>query len=148
MPSLRGIEVRDRNHRNIGANNTPRGEEKAPTPARTYWQRYEIENYLLNPEAILRFLEKRGGDDMKTRADEYMRKQWPPVLYDEPFADNDFDTTKGKNIIAKLMENVGLTWDHKDCVNIAEEMTADEVHPEVREKLDRIAEELDVAASE
>lgn len=85
---------------------------------------------------------------MKTRADEYMRKQWPPVLYDEPFADNDFDTTKGKNIISKLMENVGLTWDHKDCVNIAEEMTADEVHPEVREKLDRIAEELDVAASE
>ncbi len=74
-----------------------------------------------------------------------MKKHWPPVLLGDPFSDSPLHETKGKDILSKLMEDVGLPWSHKDCVEIAEEMKADEVHPEVRQKLDRIAEELELA---
>ena len=145
VPSCRGIELRDRNRRNVREGGDGRSREKSRTPIRIYWRRYEIENYLLHPDAIIRFVDKRGSDEMKTRADRHMNKHWPPVLLGDPFSDSPLHETKGKDIVSKLMEDVGLSWSHKDCVEIAEEMTADEVHPEVRQKLDRIAEELEIA---
>jgi len=148
VASFRGIELRDRNNRDV-VSKGDNGIKKSPwMPVRIYWSRHEIENYLLHPKVILRFLDKRGSDDMKMRADEYMRKQWLPVLYDEPFADNEFDTRKGKDVISKLMENVGLPWNDTNCVDIAQEMRRDEVHPEVHEKLDRVAKELDLPGSQ
>ena len=90
-------------------------------------------------------MDKQGADDLRTRAARHMREQWPPVLRDEPLADSLLDNSKGK-VISKLMVDVGVAWNDKDCVDIAEEMKPDEVHPEVREKLDRLAEELDLAA--
>lgn len=146
VPSCRAIELRDRNHRNVATNDKNRRRKKSRTPTRMYWRRYEIENYLLHPKAILRLMDKRGADDLRTRATRHMREQWPPVLRDDPLADSLLDNSKGKDVISKLMIDVGVAWNDKDCVDIAEEMKPDEVHPEVREKLDRLAEELDVAA--
>lgn len=142
-PSCRGIELRDSNRRNM----TEENGGKPRTPATIYWRRYEIENYLLHPEAILRFVEKRGTGDMKKRAEGHIRKNWPPALLSDPFAENLLDRTKGKDVIAKLMHDVGLDWKHTNCVDIAEEMKRHEVHDEVRDKLDRIAEELNLTAS-
>ena len=148
VPSLRGIELRDSNLRNIATDVENRHGGELRTPARLYWRRYEIENYLLHPGVIQRFVEKRGAGDMKLRANKYIKKYWPRVLFADPSEHSPLDRNKGKEVISKLMENVGLPWSDKDCVDIAQEMRRDEVHPEVREKLDRIAEELDVAASE
>ena len=148
VSAFRGIELCDRNRRKIVANDGDNSRGKPRTPPRIYWRRYEIENYLLQPDVMLRFIEKRGADEeTRTRAEEYMKRQWPPVLQDDPLADSVLDRNKGKETIAELMEDVGLSWKNSDCVYIAEVMKPEEVHSEVREKLDRIAEELELTES-
>lgn len=143
VPSLRGIELRDRNNKDISQ--SARNEAMRSAPPRTYWHRYEIENYLRHPDAILRVVARRGGSDAKTRADEHMERNWPPVVIENPLEENQvLDSNKGKDIIAKVMESAGLQWKHRECVEIAEEMTAAEVHPDVEKKLDVLAVELAV----
>ena len=140
VPSLRGIELRDRNNKDISQN--ARDEAMRSTPPRTYWHRYEIENYLLHPDAIMRVVVRRGGNKAKTRAEEHLEGNWPPVVIKYPLEDNLFFDNKGKGIIAKVMESAGLSWRDRECVEIAEEMTAAEVHPDVEKKLDELAAEL------
>lgn len=148
VSACRGIELCDRNRRKIVTDDGDNRRGKPRTPPRIYWHRYEIENYLLQPDVMLRFMEKRGADEeTRTRAAEFMRRQWPLVLQDDPLADSVLDRNKGKETIAELMEDMGLSWKNSDCVYIAEVMKPDEVHSEVREKLDRIAEELEVTES-
>lgn len=141
VPSLSGIELRDRNRGGLSRNNRDKAFQQ--TPPRIYWQRYEIENYLVHGDAILRLVERRGGKAARTRADAHIERTWPRMVVEEPFEDNPFHEAKGKGIIAPVMESAGLPWNDRECVAIAEEMTAAEVHPEVKEKLDQIATKLD-----
>ncbi len=140
VPSLRGIELRDRNNNDISQ--STRDEAMRSTPPRTYWHRYEIENYLLHPDAIMRVVVRRGGNKAKIRAEKHLEGNWPPVVIKDPLADNQFLDTKGKGIIANVMESAGVPWRDRECVEIAEGMTAAEVHPDVEKKLDELAVEL------
>ena len=147
VPSLRGIELRDRNDKNISQND--RDKAMQSTPPTTYWHRYEIEDYLLHPDAILRLVERRGGSEARTCAKAHIAANLPPVVIETPLEDNQFNLdTKGKIFIATVMESAGLRWMDRDCVAIAEEMTAGEVHPEIREKLNELAAKLTIGGDD
>jgi len=103
------------------------------------WKRYEIENYLLQPEAIKRFL---NFPLMNAKVDEEFRKQVPPkidFLGDHPFLAR---IKASDEFLGPLLESVGRPTPKKDLYLLAAKMTKDEIHPEVREKLDRIAKAL------
>ena len=103
------------------------------------WQRYEIENYLLIPSAIKRFLNIRLYEQ---KVDEKFGKQIPPDT--DLFGDIPALTrVKASNeFLVPLFEEIGLNTTKGELYQLAAKMTPDEIHPEVIEKLDAIAEFL------
>lgn len=107
------------------------------------WQRYEIENYLLQPEAIKRFL---NFPLMNEEVNEAFQKQVP--LGTDPFGDH-VSLTRVKasdEFLTPLLRDLGRPVPKKDLYQLAAAMNPDEIHPEVREKLDHIAKTLNPGA--
>ena len=113
--------------------------------ARIRWKRYEIESYLIHPKAIVRFVESVGGQESANSADRYMEQQLPPVVYNTPLASSDhLQMEKAKRILSKIMQEAGLNIQETDYYQIAAQMTKEEIHPEVVEKLDAIANHFNI----
>ena len=106
------------------------------------WQRYEIENYLLIPSAVKRFL--KNDPSLEPKVDEEFGKQIPPDT--DLFGDIPALTrVKASNeFLVPFFEKIGLNTTKGELYQLAAKMTPDEIHPEVREKLDAIAEHLDL----
>jgi len=103
------------------------------------WKRYEIENYLLQPEAIKRFLD---FPLMNAQVDEKFGEQVPPktdLFGDHPALAR---IKASDEFLRPLLKSDGRPTPKKDLYLLAGKMTKDEIHPEVREKLDRIAKAL------
>ena len=103
------------------------------------WRRYEIENYLLQPEAIARFVD---FPLMQSVVDQEFRKQVPQGadLFGEHVA---LTRVKGSDeFLLPLLAKVGRSTPKRDLYLLAAIMREDEIHPEVHEKLDRIAKSL------
>ena len=137
VPNLRGVEIRDRNGGKGRVRDVPRGLDVR------FWGRYEIENYLIHPEAIVRFLRCRYGDAEVNLAREHMAEFFPRVRFSNPFMDEDHDRQKGKSVIRRLMEKAGVRLDETEYYRIAECMEDSEVHPCVKEMLDLIVSQLE-----
>ena len=112
---------------------------------RLRWRRYEIESYLVHPSALARFVESQVGHDAaRPHVDDmldYMRRKFPPDAIDNPLDDNVLWTgTKARTDIlpplltAADIHDLPYTRYHE----IAMLMRPEEIHPEVREKLDAI----------
>ena len=103
------------------------------------WRRYEIENYLLQPEAIKRFLD---FPLMGSQVEEGFWKQVPRGT--DLFGDHvSLVRVKASDeFLVPLLEKLDKSTPKRDLYLLAAVMKADEIHPEVREKLDRIAESL------
>ena len=138
---LPGLELRD-------------GDAQPPVPdtemtgtglQRLRWRRYEIESYLVHPDALTRFVEAEVGagsaashvEDMIT----YWRDEFPPAVVKDPLGDHEFlNVTKARTrLLPPMLEAAGLygvlyTRYHE----IAALMLSQEIHPEVVEKLDAI----------
>ncbi len=112
---------------------------------RQRWRRYEIESYLLHPDVLERFVAAQVGTnvavphikDMLT----WWRRELPPAVAEEPFADHPFlNRTKARTeLLTPLLEAAeifGLPYTRYH--EIAALMRPNEIHPEVREKLDAI----------
>ena len=131
-----GIELRDSDGREVDTG--PRILQNGL--ARMHWRRYEIESYLIHPDAIARFVESVSGKEAADRVDTYMEQQLPPVVYSSPLEFSDYlQGTKAKVILSKIMQEAGLVVRESDYFHIAAQMTKEEIHPEVVEKLDAIA---------
>ena len=135
VPNFCGVELCDgdgKDHSNMPT--LPKGMK------RLYWDRYEIESYLIHPKAISRFVESEGGRQAAGKAEAYMKRQLPPALYEDPFELSDYlRDTKGKKVIANILNEAGLASKETEYYRIAAQMTKEEIHPEVVEKLDAIA---------
>jgi predicted ATPase len=151
---LPGLELRDGD-----------GEEH-PAPVitgrgfqRAWWNRYEAESYLVHPAALERFVSRIvGGGDAALQAVGAMRAELAAMLGAEElakaFAANPHSpallveqflrTTKARTeIIGRLLTAAGVHGiNYTRYSEIAALMTPEEVHPEVREKLDMIASAL------
>ena len=100
------------------------------------WHRYEIENYLLQPAAIKRFVAFPLKEPM---IDAAFDRQVPSGA--DLFGDH-VSLTRIKassEFLVPLFEEMGDATTKRDLYLLAAEMEAEEIHPEVTEKLDRIA---------
>lgn len=128
------------------------------------WRRREIENYLLVPEAILRLCRREARrahglpdqstdqldlftpDDLRAARDLLSRKLLPEV-FENPLVDTPFLLdTKASDVVLEpffreFFAQLGQynTLPKNNLYRLAAEMQPDEIHPEVRDKLDVIA---------
>lgn len=132
VPEVRGVELRD------GDQNVPK---RGPTGLlRLRWRQTEIENYLLYPVALERLVRRERGRDVAEHVQKYMKRILPPVLFETPSDAGDIvAATKGSHVLTRILQEAGLPLKKTEYSRIAAQMRPEEVHPEVREKLDAIA---------
>ena len=143
---LRGIEIRDRD----GNLNLTSPDHRGPGLDRLYWDRYEIESYLVHPQAVARFVRGLAGEAGEREATNKLRAIFDGVvdgLFANPHqppaaAEAILKTIKARTeIIDPVLSAGGLQgFPYTRYHEIAQQMTPDEVHPEVVQKLDAIAE--------
>ena len=100
------------------------------------WRRYEIENYLLQPDAIKRFAQFPLLDQ---RVDEEFGRYVPhgtDLFGNHPALER---VKASDEFLIPLFERLGMSTPKRDLYLLAAVMEASGIHPEVREKLDRIA---------
>ena len=141
VPEVRGVELRD------GDKGESRG---GPAELRRLrWSQLEIENYLLHPSALERFARGKCDVDAAARLQGYLREEFPPRFIREPFKRTGaVASIKGSSALAMILEEAGILLKKTDYWQIAAQMRPDEVHPEVREKLDAIAEHFGIGTAE
>lgn len=136
MPRIKGAELRD------GDQNEPK---RAPEDLlRLRWRQTEIENYLLHPVALERFVLHERGREATERARKYMKRSLPPALFDAPSDAGVIESTKGSDVLSKILQEAGLRLKKTEYCRIAAQMRPEEVHPEVHEKLDAIATHFEI----
>jgi hypothetical protein len=156
-PDIRGIELVDGDE-HPGLQQT---EFEAGKLQRLRWKRYEIESYLAVPTALDRFIEHTIGDaqlanEAKVAAREAWQKLFGSAELAEAFSANPLspprliesflESTKArKDIIPAILTAAGIHGlDYTRYSEIAAVMTPEEIHPEVREKLDWIQQALGI----
>lgn len=116
---------------------------------RIAWTRYETESYLIHPNSLARFTAIKLGAPQDALVRRFFVDQFGEDLtgrfYDAPFAppplvDTHLRTVKARTeILGAFFTSVGIHgFEYTDFDQIAEVMTADEIHPEIVEKLDFI----------
>lgn len=119
---------------------------------RLRWRRYEIESYLVHPAALERFVEHTVGEgeasadarrDMLTYLEETFTASFladPLPAKPNPLIEAYFEQRKARTeIIPQILTEAGLPgFPYTRYHEIAAVMEPQEIHPEVREKLDAI----------
>lgn len=140
---LPGVVLRDgdgKTHRESGRRNGLR---------RLFWRRYEIENYLLHPQAVARFVTVEEPTVAEETADGFLRDQLLPPVYRSPLKDHEYHRRmKGKTVLSNAFAQMDRPPSQREYWRIAAVMTPEEIHPEVVEKLDAIAEWFGLTAEE
>jgi len=143
---LPGLEILDRDARP----ELPATSVAGSGLQRARWGRYEIESYLVHPTALERFVERQVGEgDASAEARKAMHAHITSVfrteflenpLNPEPLVENYLRTTKARtDILPKILDAAGLQgFPYTRYHEIAASMLPEEIHPEVREKLDAI----------
>ncbi len=131
VPTLKAIEIRD------GDKTLPK--KTSAGLLRLQWNWTEIENYLIHPSALERFVREVCGEDAARRVVNYMRKELPAPIFEAPFERPLIAETKGSTVLDHILQEAGLRLEKTKYWRIAAQMRPEEVHPEVRDKLDAIA---------
>lgn len=124
---------------------------------RIRWRRYEIESYLIHPQALQRFVEKRLGgaplsdvpvaamlDELReTLQQQFMERPAEPVALVEAYFSSQ---PVSKKLIPALLQAAGLNnVPKRDFFEIAALFKPEEVHPEIIERLNQIKQAFGVA---
>jgi hypothetical protein len=112
---------------------------------RLRWRRYEIESYLVHPDALARFVEHTVGTAASGPYSEdlwrYLEENLPPAVLRDPLGDHAFlNSTKARTeVLQPALAAAGLPGlPYTRYHEIAAVMRSDEIHTEVVEKLDGI----------
>lgn len=140
-PDIHGIELID-GDANANLQSTPFEPNKLQ---KQRWQRYEIESYLFHPAALARYVEQTVGPEIApihlVDLQQYLADNLPPAVIREPLEDNAFlKRTKARTeLIPPALSAAGLLdIPYTRYYEIAAVMLPEEIHPEVKEKLDAI----------
>jgi predicted ATPase len=139
-PQVKGVLLLDGDNRNLSER-----EISADNLTILRWKRYEIENYLLHPNALLRFVEGPEPDLLsnirRKNGEAFLKENFPPPAFTDPLKDSDYlvATAASKSILPGFFEKADTKLSKKDYFQIAGQMKPDEIHPEVTSKLDAIA---------
>jgi ABC-type cobalamin/Fe3+-siderophores transport system ATPase subunit len=112
---------------------------------RLRWRRYEIESYLVHPAALARFVARTVGEagagPHLEALTKHLRATLPPPVLDRPLDEHPYlnDAKARKTILPPALNAAGLpNLPYTRYYEIAAGMLPEEIHPEVREKLDQI----------
>lgn len=113
---------------------------------RSRWHRYEVESYLVHPEALARFCAHVAGGDVAGALNakkvlEHFNETYPPAFLREPLGDYPLlNRSKARTeLIPPALTAGGLpAFPYQRYHEIAAVMAPAEIHPEVIEKLDTI----------
>ncbi|MBU4359636.1 MAG: AAA family ATPase [Actinobacteria bacterium] len=139
-PEIRGILLLDGDNRG-----RPDREVSTAGLAILKWKRYEAENYLVHPDALIRFVRGNQPDLFKdasaSKGEDFLRSQLPPVVYQKPLSDHEFleSTPASKTLLPGFFKAAGLNVTKNEYYQIAAQMKPEEIPEEVVEKLDEIA---------
>ena len=140
---IRGVQISDRD----GKENTPASKLALDDSLlKLCWARYEIENYLVHPVVLARFIgEIVGSHAPLSNVDamrEEMRKHLPGAVVDDPMGNHDVlvSTKMRKSILPEILKSAGLhNYPYTRYAEIAAVMQPDEIHPDITNTLDAIA---------
>ena len=108
------------------------------------WQKYETESYLIVPDVIARFVSHRENPLFSRTAVNKVKSLIPPAYYDD-IATNDYlERVKASDILADVFEGI-IRIGKSDYYQIAAQMNPEEIHQDVRDMLDAIAQHLGVS---
>lgn len=136
----KGLLILDGDNRNL-----PERELTADGLTIARWARYEIENYLIVPDALRRFITGDSPDlftqPAAARAEAYLRSQLPPQTFEHPLTDNAtvLSIRASKDLLPQVFEAAGMTVEKEDFFLIARQMKPSEIHSDVVAMLDQIA---------
>ena len=110
---------------------------------RLRWRRYEIESYLVHPDALARYVQTKVGTEAGPHLEDLRRhfEENYPIFLRDPLADNPIAMSlKARtDILPPALAAAGLPGlPYTRYHEIAAVMLPEEIHPEVREKLDLI----------
>lgn len=118
---------------------------------RARWLRYEIESYLIHPTALKRFIVNQVGESASgpyiEEMQKYLNDNFPPAVIREPLADHEYlNTTKARTkLLPPILDAAGLqSFPYTRYHEIAAVMLPEEIHPEIREKLDAICKAFNI----
>ncbi|MGB3780351.1 MAG: AAA family ATPase [Tunicatimonas sp.] len=142
-PEMRGVLLLDGDGRNL-----PDHELRSDGLEVTRWNRYEAENYLLVPSVLERFiyggdqmeLFGRGGSEKVSTMRNYIAKTPFLSVLDTPYQDDEATVNIGasKKFLPGLFNKLDIPLSKNEYYSIARVMKPDEIHPEIKEKLDLI----------
>lgn len=134
-PAMRGVLLLDGDNRAAAER-----EVAADGLAILRWRRYEIENYLVHPDAIARFAAAVVGGLFAWRIVDNMARELPPAVMKAPLQDHPYlvSTAASKSILPAIFAGHDIA--KGDYYKLAQQMNKAEIHPEVIEKLDIILE--------
>jgi len=134
-PSLKGFFIRD---------NVPRTDPSQIPPGLEvrYWSRKEIENYLIIPSVLEKFVRKRKRESLgelfvqqeMIKANQYLKDNLPPKVYNDPL-NNDIDG-KGSDFLDRFFHEVDIKINKGDYWQIADLMDENEIHQDIKKMLD------------
>lgn len=142
-PGLRGFLLLDGDNRGL-----PEREIGSDGLTIGRWRRYEIENYLLHPVALRRFVEAVAGPVFVVSGDQYFKDELPPAVLRDPLGAHDYldSTPVSKTLLPVYLRHCELPLNKIDYFKIAERMLPEEIHGDVRDMLDAIAEAFGITA--
>ncbi len=141
-PEIKGMLLLDGDNREV-----PDQEIAADGLSILRWKRYEIESYLVVPEALYRFvlasLPLFHSANQET-GKKYLEAQLPPTVLADPSGDHEFlvRVPASKTLLPGFFKAAQCDLAKKDYSLLAARMKPEEIHPEIIEKLDAIAESL------
>lgn len=112
---------------------------------RIRWKRYEIESYLLHPDTLARYVTQTVGQDGAelhlNDLKKHFEENYPPAFLKDPFGDYPYivGTKARTELLPPALAASGLHGvNYPRFYEIAAVMLPEEIHPEVKEKLDAI----------
>ncbi len=104
------------------------------------WMRYEIENYLIHPDLIKRFAEKNSPPIFSHKAMGIMSSILPPIVLKDPLGQHEYleNAAASKSILPNIFPTDTWSIEKTEYYKLAEEMKPEEIHPEIKQKLDKI----------
>ena len=133
---VRGFVLRD--------GNVTKTEGNVPGLICEYWKLSEIENYLLDPETLMGFVENFGfgglfGVPKREEAREYLTKHLSPAYFSDPHNNTqDLGRKKGSDFLSEFFDGIKISLGKSDYWKIAQTMSSDRIFPGVKEMLDAL----------